>query len=115
MQVLCDTSFLMVLVSKPIKQVPKVESALGRLDFIVPDIVLEELERLAQKSGPKRATLAKTAIELTQAKFKQVKVGRASHVDDAIVELDEADLEKVAGGGDAVTAVSGRPPGVARN
>ena len=86
MQVLCDTSFLMVLVSKPIKQVPKVESALGRLDFIVPDIVLEELERLAQKSGPKRATLAKTAIELTQAKFKQVKVGRASHVDDAIVE-----------------------------
>ena len=86
MQVLCDTSFLMVLVSKPIKQVPKIESALGRLDFLVPGIVIDELKRLEEKAGPKRSTLAKTALELTRAKFQQVDVGRASHVDDAIVE-----------------------------
>ena len=86
MQVLCDTSFLMVLVSKPIKQVPKIESELGRLDFLVPDIVIGELERLEQKAGPKRSTLAKTALELTKAKFRKVKVGRAAHVDDSIVE-----------------------------
>lgn len=78
---------MMVLVSKPIKQVPRIESELGRLDFLVPDIVIEELERVAQKAGPKRSNLAKTAIELTKAKFKLVKVGRASHVDDAIVEF----------------------------
>lgn len=76
----------MVLVSKPIKQVPRIESELGKLEFLVPDIVVEELGRLAEKAGPKRSTLAKTAIELTAAKFRQVKVGRASHVDDAIVE-----------------------------
>ena len=29
----------MVLVSKPVKQVPKIESEFGRLDFLVPDIV----------------------------------------------------------------------------
>lgn len=86
MQVLCDTSFLMVLVSKPIKQVPRIESEFGRLDFLVPDIVLGELERLEQKAGPKRSTLAKTAIELTRAKFKQVRVRQAAHVDDSIVE-----------------------------
>jgi rRNA-processing protein FCF1 len=86
MQVLCDTSFLMVLVSKPIKQVPRIESELGRLDFLVPDIVIGELDRLAHKAGPKRATLAKTAMELTAAKFKQVKVAHAAHVDDSIVE-----------------------------
>jgi rRNA-processing protein FCF1 len=86
MQVLCDTSFLMVLVSKPIKQVPRIESELGRLDFLVPDIVIGELERLQQKAGPKRSTLAKTALELTKAKFRQVTVGRAAHVDDSIVE-----------------------------
>lgn len=86
MQVLCDTSFLMVLVSKPIKRVPRIESELGRLDFLVPDIVIDELQRLEQKAGPKRATLAKTALELTKAKFKQVRVGRAAHVDDSIVE-----------------------------
>ena len=86
MQVLCDTSFLMVLVSKLIKQVPKIESEFGRLDFLVPDIVIGELEKLEQKSGPKRSTLAKTAIELTRAKFRQVKVRKAAHVDDSIVE-----------------------------
>jgi rRNA-processing protein FCF1 len=86
MQVLCDTSFLMVLVSKPIKELPRIESELGRLDFLVPDIVVGELGRLEQKAGPKRSTLAKTALELTRVKFRQVKVGQASHVDDSIVE-----------------------------
>ncbi|HJS83057.1 MAG TPA: hypothetical protein VJ742_09520 [Nitrososphaera sp.] len=86
MQVLCDTSFLMVLVSKPIKQVPKIETEFGRLDFLVPDIVIGELEKLEQKAGPKRSTLAKTAMELTKAKFRQVKVKKAAHVDDSIVE-----------------------------
>lgn len=76
----------MVLVSKPIKQVPRIESELGRLDFLVPDIVVGELERVMEKAGPKRSTLAKTAIELTKAKFRQVKAERAQHVDDSIVE-----------------------------
>ncbi len=84
--VLCDTSFLMVLVSKPIKQLGRIESELGRLDFVVPDIVTGELQRLAEKAGPKRSTLAKTAIELTRARFREVTIGHAEHVDDSIVE-----------------------------
>lgn len=86
MQVLCDTSFLMVLVSKPIKRVAKIESQLGRLDFLVPDIVEGELKRLAQNAGPKRSRLAKTALELAKAKFKTVAVAPAKHVDDSIIE-----------------------------
>ena len=86
MDILCDTSFLMVLVSKPIKQVARVESLLGRLDFLVPDIVRSELERLVEKAGPKRSTLAKTALELAKSKFKTVAVGKARHVDDSIIE-----------------------------
>ena len=61
MQILCDTSFLMVLVSKPLKRVAKIESQLGRLDFLVPDIVEAELERLAQNAGPKRSRLGKNS------------------------------------------------------
>ncbi|HEX2472828.1 MAG TPA: hypothetical protein VHJ59_08765 [Nitrososphaera sp.] len=86
MQVLCDTSFLMVLVSKPIKRVGKIESQLGRLDFLVPDIVEGELERLVQNASPKRSRLAKTALELARAKFKTVAVAPAKHVDDSIIE-----------------------------
>jgi rRNA-processing protein FCF1 len=86
MEILCDTSFLMVLVSKPIKQVTKIESQLGRLDFLVPDVAEVELLRLAEKAGPKRSTLARTALELAKAKFKKVTVTKARHVDDSIIE-----------------------------
>jgi rRNA-processing protein FCF1 len=76
----------MVLVSKPLKRVAKIESQLGRLDFLVPDIVEGELKRLAQNAGPKRSRLAKTALELARAKFNTVAVAPAKHVDDSIIE-----------------------------
>jgi rRNA-processing protein FCF1 len=76
----------MVLVSKPIKRVARIESQLGRLDFLVPDIVEGELKRLVQNAGPKRSRLAKTALELARAKFKTVAISPAKHVDDSIIE-----------------------------
>lgn len=96
MKILCDTSFLMVLVSKPIKDVGKIEANLGRLDFLVPDIVIGELERLKDKAGPKRSTLAKTAIELAKTKFHIVPVAPARHVDDSIIEYAMKDKCAVA-------------------
>lgn len=86
MQVLCDTSFLMVLVAKPIKNVERMEHEFGRLDFIVPDVVISELKRLHEKAGPKRSTLAKTALETALTRFAIVSVPAATHVDDSIVE-----------------------------
>jgi uncharacterized protein len=86
MQILCDTSFLMVLVSKPLKRVAKIESQLGRLDFLVPDIVEAELERLAQNAGPKRSRLAKTALEIAKSQLPKVHVLPARHADDSIIE-----------------------------
>jgi uncharacterized protein len=85
MQVLCDTSFLMLLVSKPIKRLAKVESQLGGLEFLFPDVVQSELERLAENTGPKRSGLARTALELARSKFRVVAVAPAKHVDDSIV------------------------------
>lgn len=86
MQVLCDTSFLMVIVSKPVKNVERIEREFGRLDFVVPDAVVDELRRLEEKAGPKRSTLARTALEISRSRFKVVAVPRAAHVDDSIVE-----------------------------
>jgi uncharacterized protein len=76
----------MVLVSKPIKRVEKIESQLGRLEFLVPDIVESELLRLAKNAGPKRSRLANTALELGRARFTTVAVAPAVHVDDSIIE-----------------------------
>jgi rRNA-processing protein FCF1 len=86
MDVICDTSFLIVLVSAPIKRIEQVEGQYGKLNFLIPDLVIEELKRLEQKSGPKKAMLAKTAITISTSKGNIVKVTRSHHTDDSILE-----------------------------
>lgn len=90
MNVLCDTSFLMVLVSTPIKRIEKIERELGRLIFLIPDIVIEELKKLEVRTGPKRSQIAKTAIEISRLKFRIVELPRYRQVDDAILEFAKA-------------------------
>jgi rRNA-processing protein FCF1 len=86
MDVLCDTSFLMVLVSRPISKFDEVERNIGKLNILVPTIVIEELNILQQKAGPKRSMTAKTAIEISKARFKVIEIVKSRHVDDAIIE-----------------------------
>lgn len=88
--IVCDTSFLMILVAKPIKQMDKIEAHIGKLNFLVPDVVMHELERLEQKSGPKRSMLARTAIQLASSKFRIVVIRKAKHVDESIIEYATA-------------------------
>jgi rRNA-processing protein FCF1 len=85
MDVICDTSFLMVLVSTPIKCIDKVEKEIGKLNFLVPDIVIEELKHLERTSGPKKSMIAKTAIDISSSNSKIVQVENCGHVDDAII------------------------------
>jgi uncharacterized protein len=86
MDIICDTSFLMVLVSKPIKRIEKIQAYFGKLDFLIPDAVVSELEYLERKTGPKRATIAKAAIEIAYSKLRIIKVIKSEHVDESIIE-----------------------------
>lgn len=86
MDVLCDTSFLMALVSAPVKRLEKVEVELGKLFFLVPDIVIGELKRLETRTGPKRSRIAKTAMEISTSKFRIIELPEHKQVDEAILE-----------------------------
>ena len=87
MDVLCDTSFLMVLVSTPTKRIDKVELELGnKLNFLVPTIVIDELKHLQLSAGPKRSKMAKLAIEISNSKLKVVDIIKSGHVDDALID-----------------------------
>jgi uncharacterized protein len=86
MDVLCDTSFLMALVSEPVKRLEKVEGELGRVFFLVPDIVVGELKRLEARTGPKRSRIAKTAMEISTSKFRIIDLPEYKQVDEAILE-----------------------------
>ena len=86
MDVICDTSFLMVFATIPIGRVDKIEAYFGKLNFLIPDVVISELKDLEYKTGPKRSKMAKTAIEMSFYKFRVVNLAKSRHVDEAIID-----------------------------
>jgi uncharacterized protein len=88
MNVLCDTSFLMVLVSTPLKRMTKIEMEVGKLTFLVPNVVIGELQRLETRAGPKRSLIARTAIEIANSKLRIVELPNwVGRVDEAILNF----------------------------
>ena len=85
MDVICDTSFLIALVSNPIKCLDKVESEIGKLRFKVPSFVLDELNSVERKSGPKKSMIANTAIRISKLKFEIIYIGKSKNVDIDII------------------------------
>jgi len=85
MEIICDTSFLIALVSNPIKCLDKVEYEIGKIKFIVPTFVLDELESIKKKSGPKKSMIANTAIRISKLKFEIMDIGKSKNVDNDIL------------------------------
>jgi rRNA-processing protein FCF1 len=85
MEIICDTSFLIALVSNPIKCLDKIENEHGKLRFIVPTFVLDELDSIERKSGPKKSMIAKTAICISKLKFEIKDIGKSKNVDNEIL------------------------------
>jgi len=58
--VICDTSFLIHLATKKIKNIDNIETEIGQISFVIPDTVKNELEKLCTNENKKleaRATL----------------------------------------------------------
>lgn len=53
-KVICDTSFLMILASKNVKNISNLDTEIGTIEFIVPDIVVEELEKISKSTNLKK-------------------------------------------------------------
>ena len=45
-EIICDSSFLMILASRRIKNISNVETEIGTIEYVVPDMVVRELERI---------------------------------------------------------------------
>ena len=86
MEIICDTSFLIALVSNPVKCLDRVEYEIGKLRFIVPTFVLDELESVKKKSGPKKSMIANTAIQISKLKFEIRDIGKSRNVDNEILK-----------------------------
>lgn len=87
MDIFCDSSFLMALVSNPITCWERVEDELGKLKFIVPSGVLKELEFIKKRAGPKRSKMAGAAIQMANSRFEITNIGEFNYdVDSMLIE-----------------------------
>jgi hypothetical protein len=56
-EVICDTNFLIHLATKRIKNISNLETDIGQIQFVVPDVVVTELKKLSKKDEKKREAL----------------------------------------------------------
>lgn len=87
---MCDTSFMMVLGSIPLRNIESIESSLGSLRFTVPNKVADELRHLESHSGPKRSRMARTALSLIGSKFNLISLPHSKYADEAIIKYSSS-------------------------
>ena len=56
-EVICDTNFLIHLATKRIKNLFNLETDIGQVQFVVPDVVITELKKLSKKDEKKQEAL----------------------------------------------------------
>ncbi len=56
-EVICDSSFLIHLATKKIKNMDNLDTEIGQIQFIVPDVVRKELQRLCENKSKRQAVL----------------------------------------------------------
>jgi rRNA-processing protein FCF1 len=52
-EIICDSSFLMILASRRIKNISNIETEIGTIEYVVPDMVVRELERITMDNKKK--------------------------------------------------------------
>ena len=79
--IICDTSFLIHLATKKIKNIDNVHTEIGQLDFVIPDAVKNELEKLCNVKNKKLE--AKTTLNFIK-NFKTIPIS-GNYADDVII------------------------------
>jgi len=79
--VICDTSFLIYLATKKIKNINSFETEIGQIQFVVPEVVKIELEKLSKNENKKNeATLTLNLIN----KLQTISVS-GNYVDESLI------------------------------
>ncbi len=82
-EVICDTNFLIHLANNRIKNISTLETEIGDVQFVVPDIVLAELAKLGKIEEKKQEI--RTTIQYIKS-FKTINL-EGSYVDESIISF----------------------------
>jgi len=80
-EVVCDTSFLIHIATKRIKNISNLETEIGSIQFVVPDIVIQELEKLSKNDKKKQHIIS--TLEFIK-NLKEIKIS-GTYVDESII------------------------------
>lgn len=83
--IIIDTSFLIALVTKPIKLLDDIIINYGKINFLIPDIVIEELHKIANRKSYKISQIARTALEIAK-QFEIVNTKKLRYPDDSLLD-----------------------------
>ena len=81
-EVICDTSFLIHLANHRIKNLHTLDTDIGFIQFLVPEIVISELNKLVKQEGKTKE--ASATIQYIK-NFKKINIG-GSFADDSIIQ-----------------------------
>lgn len=87
MEVISDTSFLMVLCYDPVKNLDALESRFGKLVWLIHPETINELVQLEKTAGIKRSKIASLSLKIIN---DQLKKGDFKYLDNN--ELDKLEL-----------------------
>ncbi|HXG14376.1 MAG TPA: twitching motility protein PilT [Candidatus Nitrosotenuis sp.] len=83
--VICDTSFLIHIANNRIKNLSSLETEIGNIRFVVPDVVISELTKLGTTQEKKHEI--DTTLQFIKP-FKRIELG-GTHADDSITACVE--------------------------
>jgi rRNA-processing protein FCF1 len=71
MEIVCDTSFLMVLCYEPVKNLDALESKFGKLIWLIHPETVDELTQLEKAAGVKRSKIANLALKIIKDQIEK--------------------------------------------
>jgi rRNA-processing protein FCF1 len=83
-RILLDTSFILTLASKPLNLIEELEDIFGKVELLVLDDTIKELEVISKRSSIKKAKQAKLALDFA-TKLKRIAYDCEGSVDDKIL------------------------------
>jgi rRNA-processing protein FCF1 len=83
--IILDTSFLLALVTKPIKLLDDIIINYGKINFLIPDIVIDELNKIKNRNSYKISQMARTALEIAK-QFEIVNTKKLRYPDDSLLD-----------------------------
>lgn len=71
MEIVCDTSFLMVLCYEPVKNLDALESRFGKLIWLIHPETVDELTQLENAAGIKRSKIANLSLRIIKNQIEK--------------------------------------------